>query len=288
MTLKIAVSLGALNPNMWVEVTDEADRLGFESVWLPEHLVLPVEMSGSPHAGQEHPPIPPDIPVFDAFTYLAFLAGRTSRIRFGTQVYNIGLRHPFITARAVATLDVVSGGRFDFGIGASWLEAEWQAMGLDFHSRGRRVDEALAVCRLLWSEAVIDHHGEFFDFDKVMFEPKPQQRPYPPIIVGGDSPAALRRTAQFGDGWIPMNHSLEQIPASVARLSELRESFGRPGRVEVTLGGPVDSPGDLERYVEAGVDRVIVRPWRRSREAIDGLRRFAGEVLDPTTAASGA
>jgi probable F420-dependent oxidoreductase len=288
MTLKIAVSLGALNPNMWVEVTEEADRLGFESVWLPEHLVLPVEMSGSPHAGQEHPPIPPDIPVFDAFTYLAFLAGRTSRIRFGTQVYNIGLRHPFITARAVATLDVVSGGRFDFGIGASWLEAEWQAMGLDFHSRGRRVDEALAVCRLLWSEAVIDHHGEFFDFDKVMFEPKPQQRPYPPIIVGGDSPAALRRTAQFGDGWIPMNHSLEQIPASVARLSELRESFGRPGRVEVTLGGPVDSPGDLERYVEAGVDRVIVRPWRRSREAIDGLRRFAGEVLDPTTAASGA
>jgi probable F420-dependent oxidoreductase len=288
MTLKIAVSLGALNPNMWVEVTEEADRLGFESVWLPEHLVLPVEMSGSPHAGQEHPPIPPDIPVFDAFTYLAFLAGRTSRIRFGTQVYNIGLRHPFITARAVATLDVVSGGRFDFGIGASWLEAEWQAMGLDFHSRGRRVDEALAVCRLLWSEAVIDHHGEFFDFDKVMFEPKPQQRPYPPIIVGGDSPAALRRTAQFGDGWIPMNHSLEQIPASVARLSELRESFGRPGRVEVTLGGPVDSPGDLERYVDAGVDRVIVRPWRRSREAIDGLRRFAGEVLDPTTAASGA
>jgi probable F420-dependent oxidoreductase len=285
MTLKIAVSLGALNPNMWVEVTEEADRLGFESVWLPEHLVLPVEMSGSPHAGQEHPPIPPDIPVFDAFTYLAFLAGRTSRIRFGTQVYNIGLRHPFITARAVATLDVVSGGRLDFGIGASWLEAEWQAMGLDFHSRGRRVDEALTVCRLLWSEAVIEHHGEFFDFDKVMFEPKPQQRPYPPIIVGGDSPAALRRTAQFGDGWIPMNHCLEQIPASVARLSELRESFGRPGRVEVTLGGPVDSPGDLERYVDAGVDRVIVRPWRLSREAIDGLRRFAGEVLGPAAAA---
>jgi probable F420-dependent oxidoreductase len=288
MTLKIAVSLGTLNPNMWAEVTEEADRLGFDSVWMPEHLVLPVEMSGSPHAGQEHPPIPPDIPVFDAFTYLAFLAGRTSRIRFGTQVYNIGLRHPFITARAVATLDIVSGGRLDFGIGASWLEAEWQAMGLDFHSRGRLVDEALTVCRLLWSEAVIEHHGEFFDFDKVMFEPKPRQRPYPPIIVGGDSPAALRRTAQFGDGWIPMNHSLEQIPASVARLAELRESFGRPGRTEVTLAGQIESPGDLERYAEAGVDRVIVRPWRRSREAIDGLRRFAGEVLDPTTAASGA
>jgi probable F420-dependent oxidoreductase len=285
MTLKMAVSLGALNPNMWAEVTEEADRLGFDSVWLPEHLVLPVEMSGSPHAGQDHPPIPPDIPVFDAFTYLAFLAGRTSRIRFGTQVYNIGLRHPFITARAVATLDIVSGGRLDFGIGASWLEAEWRAMGLDFRSRGRRVDETLTVCQLLWNESVIEHHGEFFNFDKVMFEPKPVQRPCPPIIVGGDSPAALRRTAQFGDGWIPMNHTLEQIPASVARLAELRESFGRPGRTEVTLGGQVDSLADVERYVDAGVDRVIVRPWRRSREAIEGLRRFAGEVLDPAGAA---
>jgi probable F420-dependent oxidoreductase len=285
MTLKMAVSLGALNPNIWAEVTEEADRLGFDSVWLPEHLVLPVEMSGSPHAGQDHPPIPPDIPVFDAFTYLAFLAGRTSRIRFGTQVYNIGLRHPFITARAVATLDIVSGGRLDFGIGASWLEAEWRAMGLDFRSRGRRVDETLTVCQLLWNESVIEHHGEFFNFDKVMFEPKPVQRPCPPIIVGGDSPAALRRTAQFGDGWIPMNHTLEQIPASVARLAELRESFGRPGRTEVTLGGQVDSLADVERYVDAGVDRVIVRPWRRSREAIEGLRRFAGEVLDPAGAA---
>jgi probable F420-dependent oxidoreductase len=288
MTLKIAISLGTLNPSLWAEVTEEADRLGYESVWLPEHLILPVEMAGSPHAGQDHPPIPPDIPVFDAITYLAFLAGRTSRIHFGTQVYNIGLRHPFVTARAVATLDVASGGRLEFGIGASWLAAEWQATGLDFQTRGRRVDEALTVCRQLWTESVIEYHGEFFDFGKVMFEPKPIQKPYPPIHVGGDAPAALRRTAQSGDGWIPMNHSLEQIPAAVARLAELRENFGRPGRTEVTLGGDVSSPDDLERYAEAGVDRVIVRPWRRSREAIDGLRRFADEVLGPSGAGAGA
>jgi probable F420-dependent oxidoreductase len=287
MTLKIAISLGTLNPSLWAEVTEEADRLGYESVWLPEHLILPVEMAGSPHAGQDHPPIPPDIPVFDAFTYLGFLAGRTSRIHFGTQVYNIGLRHPFVTARAVATLDVASGGRLEFGIGASWLAAEWQATGLDFQTRGRRVDEALTVCQQLWTESVIEYHGEFFDFAKVMFEPKPVQKPYPPIHVGGDSPAALRRTAQSGDGWIPMNHSLEQIPAAVARLAELRESFGRPGRAEVTLAGDVNSPDDLEKYAEAGVDRVIVRPWRRSREAIDGLRRFADEVLGPTRAVAG-
>ena len=277
--MKLAISLGMLNPSMWVPVTEEADRLGFESVWLPEHLVIPVQMDGSPYAGQDHPPIPPDVQVFDAFTYLAFLAGRTSDLRFCTHVYNIGLRHPFVSARAVATLDVVSAGRAMFGIGASWLEAEWEAVGLDFHTRGRRVDEALDVCCRLWSERVIEHHGEFFDFNPVMFEPKPVQQPWPPIHVGGDGPAALRRAALVGDGWIPMNHPLDQIPPAVARLAELRETAGRPGKVEVTIGGSVASAVDIDRYAEAGVDRLVVRPWPRSKEAIDGIRRFADEVM---------
>jgi len=279
MTLKIGISLGSLNPTLWIAATEEADRLGYESVWMPEHLVIPIAMAGSPHAGQDHPPIPPEVPVYDALTYLAFLAGRTSSIRFSTHVYNIGLRHPFISARAVATLDVVSGGRSMFGIGASWMEAEWEAVGLDFSTRGRRVDEALTVCRRLWTEKVIEHHGEFFDFAPVMFEPKPVQRPWPPIIVGGDGPAALRRAAQLGDGWIPMNHTLEQIPPAVARLAELGERYGRDTKVEVTMGGSITTPADAERFVEAGVDRVIVRPWRSSKEAIDALGRFADEVL---------
>ena len=109
--MKFALSLGQLNPTAWAAVTEEADRLGYDSVWIPEHLVLPFDMGGSPHAGQDHPPIPPELPVFDALMYLAFLAARTERIRFGTQVFNIGLRHPFVTARAAATLDHVSGGR---------------------------------------------------------------------------------------------------------------------------------------------------------------------------------
>lgn len=277
--MKLAISLGMLNPSMWVQVTEEADRLGFESVWLPEHLVIPVQMEGSPYAGQDHPPIPSDVPVFDAFTYLGFLAGRTTNIRFSTHVYNIGLRHPFVTARAVATLDVVSGGRAMFGIGASWLEAEWEAVGLDFHTRGRRVDEAIDVCRRLWSEKVIEHHGEFFDFGPVMFEPKPVQQPYPPLIIGGDGAAALRRAATVGDGWIPMNHPLESIPAAVAKIASLRAEAGRDGKTEVTVGGAVASPDDVARYEDAGVDRVIVRPWQKSREAIDGIRRYADEVL---------
>jgi probable F420-dependent oxidoreductase len=276
--MKIGIALGTVRPERWAEVSCEADRLGYESVWLPEHLVLPVAADGSPYAGADHPPIPSDVPVFDAFAYLSYLAGRTEQIRFGTHVYNIGLRHPFIVARAVATLDIVSGGRAEFGVGASWLEAEWDAVGLDFATRGRRVDEAISVCQRLWSDPVIEHHGESFDFGPVMFEPKPVQSPWPPMHIGGDGAAALRRAALVGDGWIPMNHTVEQIPAAAARISEMREQAGRPGTVEITMGVQSDLDA-LRRAAEAGVGRALVRPWSSGRQTIDGLRRFSDEVL---------
>jgi len=277
--VKIGISLGMLRPSIWAEATREADRLGYDSVWMPEHLVIPMQMGGSPYAGSDHPPIPPEIPVFDVFTYLGFLAGQTDRIHFGTQVYNIGLRHPFSVARAVTTLDVVSQGRVEFGIGASWLEAEWEAVGLDFATRGRRVDEAIEVCRRLWSDEVIEHHGEFFDFGPVKFEPKPVHRPWPPLHIGGDGPAALRRAALLGDGWIPMNHTVDQIPPKAVRMAELRQEAGRPGDVEITLGAGEPTLEGLRRCAEAGVGRALVRPWQSTKDALEGLRRFADEVL---------
>ncbi|MHB8669013.1 MAG: LLM class F420-dependent oxidoreductase [Acidimicrobiales bacterium] len=274
--MKFGVALGRVNPALFLSLTEEADRLGFESVWLPEHLVFPATLEGSPHPGQDHPPVPPTTPVFDAFAYLSYLAGRTTRIRLGTHVYNLALRHPFVAARAVQTLDLVSGGRAEVGIGAGWLAAEWEAAELDFASRGRRLDEAIAVCRRLWDEAVIEHHGEFFDFGPVMFEPKPLQRPSPPLHVGGESPAALRRAARLGDGWVGISHTVESVAAPVARLAELRAEAGRDGaRFEVSVGGPVSTPEDAARWSDAGVDRLIVSPWARSSEALEGLRGFA-------------
>ena len=274
--MKFGVALGRLNPAFFVEISEEAERLGFESVWLPEHLVFPVHLSRSPFPGEEHPPVPPSTPVFDAFAYLSFLAGRTSTIRLATHVYNLGLRHPFIAARAVQTLDVVSGGRAICGVGAGWLESEWVAAQLDFVSRGRRLDEALDVCKRLWTEEVVEHHGEFFDFDPVMFEPKPVQRPWPPVLVGGESPAALRRAARAGDGWVGLDHTPESVREPLRRLSELR---GERPPLEITVGGQVTSKDDVARWEEAGVDRLLVSPWARSREALDGLRRFADMVL---------
>ena len=276
--MKFGITLALAHSSLWPELTRRADELGYESVWLPEHLVLPVQMGGSPHHGHDHPPIPPQTPVFDAMGYLSFLAGQTQNIRFGTQVYNIGLRHPFVSARAAATLDIVSGGRFDFGIGASWLREEWDATGLDFDTRGARVDEALEVCRALWTEPVISHHGRFFDFGEVMFEPKPVQPGGPPIHVGGDGKAALCRVARYGDGWLPMNHSLDMLPASLRGLQELWEANGRTGRPEISIGLPVESVDDVKRMADAGIDRLIVSPWQRTSGALDGIARFAEEI----------
>ena len=127
---------------------------------------------------------------------------------------------------------------------------------------------------------MVGHRGEVFSFEPVMFEPKPVQSPWPPLHIGGDGPAALRRAATVGDGWIPMNHTAEEIPAKAAQLAELRERAGRPGRTEITLGGTVTGPGDVERYAEAGVDRLFVRPWRRTSDALESIARFAEEFLD--------
>jgi probable F420-dependent oxidoreductase len=276
--VRIGVTFARLRPSLWAETAQLCDELGYESVWLPEHLVLPVGGTGSPYPGQDHPPVPADAPVFDVFTMLAFFAGQTSRIRLGTNVYNIGLRHPFTTARAVATLDVVSGGRVELGVGASWLAAEWEATGLDFATRGRRVDEALEVCRRLWTEPVVEHHGEHFDFAPVMFEPKPLQ-PTVPVSVGGDSAPARRRAALLGDGWIPMSTPLAQLPAALADIHRQRAEAGREGPWTTTVMASLAGAHDVEDAAAAGVDRLVVAPWRRSAEAQDGLRAFAEAFL---------
>ncbi len=185
-------------------------------------------------------------------------------------------------ARAVQTLDIVSGGRCEFGIGASWLEEEWRAAGLDFHTRGRRVDEVLAICKRLWTEPEVAHDGEFFEFDAVAFEPKPVQRPWPPILVGGESNAALRRAALAADGWIGMAHSFESAAGQVAKLRELRRQREPDGpddrELQICVGGPVRSLDDVKRWEEIGVTRLVIKPWSRSPEAVEAMQRYAETV----------
>jgi len=279
--MKLAITLGMLHPAAFEPVAIEADRLGFESLWLPEHLIFPLDMAGSPYPGADHPPIPPETPLFDPFGMLSYLAAKTTSIRLGTNVYLLGLRHPFVAARAIQTLDWVSGGRAEVGVGAGWLRSEWTAAGLDPRTRGRRLDEAIEICKRLFREETIEHHGEFYDFEPVRFEPKPVQRPHPPIHVGGESDAALRRAARVGDGWLGLYHSLETVVEPIARLARFRAEIGEEDRpFEIIVGADISSRDDIKRWEDAGVTRLFARPWTGSREAVQGLRRYADLVFD--------
>jgi probable F420-dependent oxidoreductase len=275
--LKFAITFGQLNPAFWLDAAVTADELGFESIWLPEHLVFPLAMSGQLIPGEEHPPVPASTPVYDACAYLSFIAAKTSRIRLGTFVYLLGIRHPFVGARAFATLDQVSGGRAEVGVGAGWLVNEWEAVGLDPKTRGRRLDEAIGVCKRLWTEDVIEHHGEFFDFAPVMFEPKPVQKPHPPVLVGGESERALTRAARLGDGWIGMRHTPDTVSLQTKKLFGMDPEAG--SSFTVTCSGLVNHPDDVKLWEDAGVDRLIATPWKRSPEAIDSIKRFAERMM---------
>lgn len=275
--MRFGITFGRIHHRMWREAALEADRLGFESVWLPEHLVLPLEMQGQLVPGQEHPPVPATIPIYDALSYLSYLAALTERVRLGTFVYLLGIRHPFVGARGFATLDLLSSGRALLGAGAGWLVNEWQAAGLDPATRGARLDEAIEICRRLWTEPVVEYHGAHFDFPPVAFEPKPIQQPVP-IYVGGESARALRRAARLGDGWIGMSHTPESASDQVALLKKLASQYGRDeGAVSVTVAGECRTASDLAAWQASGVDRLIVNPWGSSREVLQGLRDFSKE-----------
>jgi probable F420-dependent oxidoreductase len=210
---------------------------------------------------------------------LSSFAARTTSIRLGTYVYLLGLRHPFITARAFATLDWVSNGRALIGAGAGWLRSEWEAMGVDPATRGARLDEAIDVCRRLWTEDTVAHEGPHFPFPTVAFEPKPLQQPIP-VHVGGESARALRRAGRLGDGWIGMGHTPASAAAVVATLRTHRGEAGRLDQAfEVTVGGECRNAADVAAWESAGVDRLIVTPWTRSAEVLDALEAFASEVI---------
>ncbi|MFI7166270.1 TIGR03619 family F420-dependent LLM class oxidoreductase [Rhodococcus erythropolis] len=281
---KVAVTLGALNPRAYEDVALAADASGYDAVFMSDHLVIPEHREGSLHQGQE---VSPTTPLTDALSYLSFLAAKTTRIQLGTFVYLLGLRHPFVAARAFGTLDNLSGGRAICGVGAGWLTSEWDAVGLDPRSRGARLDEAIDICRLLWtSNESTSFTGRHFQFEGIRFVPRPVAEQGIPIMIGGESRVALRRAALRGDGWVGRRHTPESAALVVAELNAIREEGGVDGDFEVTVLGDVDCPEDLVSWSNAGVHRVVTMPWTSSRTAAKDIEAHAERIgLDPNGAA---
>jgi probable F420-dependent oxidoreductase len=211
--------------------------------------------------------------------YLAAIATATTSLRLGTYVYQLALRHPFSSARSVATLDVLSGGRVELGVGAGYIAAEWNAAGVGFSTRGARLDETIEVCKKLWSEPTVEFHGRHFSFGEIAFEPKPIQRPHPPLHIGGESQAALRRAAEQGDGWIGPHHSPASAAPVLTLLREAARISGRSVPLTVTVAAPPGPAVQVEQWRELGVDRLICAPWASTRDALVGLQHFADANL---------
>lgn len=281
--VKIGVSLFGLRPEYVTPVAERVEALGFESVWVAEHLVFPTEIrSRYPYSAEGVPPINPATPLLDPLLVLMHIAARTERVRLGTNVYILPLRHPLAVARMTTTLDVLSNGRLTFGVGLGWLAEEFAAVGIDFASRGARTREYVRAIRALWTESEPSFEGRYAAFARLKFEPKPVQRPHPPIIFGGESAAALRRAAALGDGWYGVGHTPESASGQVGRLRALLVQAGRgdtPFEMTVSHGGGELTAQDVKRYGAGGVHRVVSLPWRRGREAEQGLVRLAERVL---------
>lgn len=284
MKLGLGLFWGGQEPSDLAPIARRADELGYESVWIWEHVVYPKEIrSKYPYSADGSPPFA-DHRTLDPWVTLSHIAAVTSRIRLGTNIYILPLRNPFLTARAVTTLDVLSQGRVIVGAAVGWLEEEFQLLGQDFGSRGKRANEIAQVLNALWTQDAPEFHGEHFDFGPVMFDPKPVQKPHPPILFGGETKAAMRRAARYGDGWLSSGalDTPESAKAKVEALRAMRREAGREGEPFETMvcGGAWMSLEQIEQFEAAGVDRLLVAPWF-SAEARRGMAPATEQPLAP-------
>jgi probable F420-dependent oxidoreductase len=261
------------------EVARAAEEVGADSVWVSDHLVWVDGAGQYPYSEDGTPPVPSQTPFFDPWVLLASVAAATTTIQLGTYVYVLPLRPALVTARAVATLDTLSGGRVILGAGIGWMREEFEAAGEGFDDRAQRAEEIVALLRRAWADPQVAFEGSTVRVPPVRMEPKPPQGGRLPVHFGGETSAALRRAAVLGDGWLGMPHTPATAAERVHRLRALRRASGRSEDIEISVGAPWPlTAADLGAYAAAGVDRVIVRPWERGRDWAAGIEQL-GEVL---------
>lgn len=278
----------AAGPEDLAEIARVADRSGFDYIASCDHVAIPRRLAPAMSTVW-----------YDPVATLAFLAGVTERVRLLSHVAIVGLRHPLLSAKQYATLDRLSGGRLVLGVGAGHVREEFEALGVDFEHRGAVLDETVDALRAaLGPEEFPEHHGKLYDFEGLGQRPRPAQR-HVPLWVGGSSPAAVRRAALKGDGWLPQGDPRDRLPDQIARLRRLRAEAGVPDPLTVgaiteplylgtptwevgrrTLTGTADEIAEsLRAYRAMGVDQIQVRFRCRDRaELTDQMAAFAAET----------
>ena len=256
------------DPAVAKRIAMRAEALGFDSLWTGEHVVLP-------DPRQAPSPAPPDFAMLHPSTSLAYLAGVTERVKLGTGITLIAQRNPVVLAKEMASLDVVSGGRLLLGIGAGYLHQEFAALGVEFRERGARTDEYVAAMRALWNDAKPSYNGRFVHFEDVQAMPRPVQKGGPPIIVGGASDAALKRTAAYAQGWY--GFALD-VPQTASVLERLRTLGGGDG-LEISVTPPGRVTAELvEQYADLGVHRLIALMPQTEERTLAALEEMAQQT----------
>jgi probable F420-dependent oxidoreductase len=273
--MKISVAMAfneSTEPALIKDAVQLVEAKGVYGLWVPEHvLFFPEYASTYPYSDDGRLPGDPE-GLLDPFTALTFAAAHTERLRLGTGICLVPQRQPVYTAKMVADLDYLSGGRVDFGVGVGWLKEEFANLGMEFATRGSRTEEYLLAMKALWSDGVAEFSGQSVDLKPCHFNPKPVQRPHPPIIFGGESEAAMRRVARIGDGW----YGYDLTPADLAeKLNSLDAALSGNGRcrseLQIIVGPnrrPV-TPDTLAEYAATGADQIVVPMFARTLEKLE-------------------
>ena len=272
------INFGACaDPDVQRRVVLAAEEVGFESVWTGEHVVLP-----DPQVPPS--PLPPQSPLLDPAVTLAVVATATTRLRLGTGIIILPQRNPLLLAKELASVDVVSGGRLIFGLGVGYLKPEFDALGIPFEHKGARAMEYLAAIIEAWTAEHPAYEGRFVAFRGIDAQPRPLQRPHPPIVIGGHTPAAYRRAVGHAHGWYGFSLDLAETAECLAGLRRALGETARPaalGQLEISITprGPVDR-SIVERFAELGVHRLIPYwPLPTADALIERVRRFGAEVI---------
>ncbi len=285
--MQFVVSTAFSEPAHYLPLARAADEHGWDYVAISDHVVHPATIK-SPY------PYTPDgslrweeeNPWPDPWVAVGAMAGATRRVRFVTNIFVLPMRNPFVAAKAIGTAAVLSGNRVSVGIGVGWMKEEFELLGQDFHTRGKRTDELVEILRKLWTGERVEHHGRFYDFEPLRMTPAPSQPV--PLLFGGLSEPALRRTARLGDGWVSDLHTIDELREIIARLRRYREECGR-GAEPIQVIGACSDAANLDGYrrlEEAGVTHLQTMPWvfyggamGSIEDKVEGIKRFADDVI---------